>query len=63
MDGLSDADRDAIVAALLTMPLINSKQSPEARMEAYHETFAELMRWGGTARFHEHARSKAARER
>lgn len=52
-DGLTDTDRDTLVAALLTAPVIEPGSSPEERINAFQATLSELARQGGAARLFE----------
>jgi hypothetical protein len=51
--GLTDADRDTLVAALLTAPVIEPGSSPEERINAFQATLSELTRQGGAAKLFE----------
>jgi hypothetical protein len=48
--GLTNTDRDALVAALLTLPVIEPGSSPQDRINAFRATLRELNRQGGTAK-------------
>jgi hypothetical protein len=45
--GLTTTDRDALVAALLTAPVIEPGSSAQERLEAFSATLHELRRRGG----------------
>ena len=47
MDGLTDTDRDTLVAALLTIPVIEPGARPQERVEVFATTLKEIRRRGG----------------
>lgn len=47
MDGLTDTDRDTLVAALLTIPVLEPGARPEERIEIFAATLREIRRRGG----------------
>ena len=49
-DGLSTADRDSIVAAILSAPIIDASMGAEARLEIFRRTLEELTKRGGASR-------------
>lgn len=59
-DGLTDADRDTLVAALLTAPVIEPGSSAEDRVNAFRATLGELNRQGGARKLFEQSQRKQA---
>ena len=58
--GLTDTDRDTLVAALLTAPVIEPGSSAAERVNAFQATLSELARQGGAAKLLERsARAKS----
>lgn len=45
--GLTDTDRDTLVAALLTAPVVDPGTPAMERIKAFQDTLSELKRQGG----------------
>lgn len=48
-EGLSDQDRDCLVAAILSAPRIDTNSTPGERVTIFSLTLKELARQGGTS--------------
>ena len=48
-EGLSDQDRDCLVAAILSAPRIDTNSTPAERVNIFSTTLRELVRQGGAA--------------
>ena len=46
-EGLSDQDRDCLVAAILSAPRIDTNSTPAERVNIFSTTLRELVRQGG----------------
>jgi hypothetical protein len=48
-EGMSDQDRDCLVAAILSAPRIDTNSTPAERVNIFSTTLRELVRQGGAA--------------
>ena len=61
-EGLSDQDRDCLVAAILSAPRIDTHSTPEERVAVFSQTLKELARHGGSAALRgDHAKAVPAK--